>query len=107
MDDIDVFAHSATLLACLLLAGCGGSGTASPDTATASPPATIVAPPVSPFVELSFAYEAHRIGTKDIVPPYIYAGVNYPGGVADILIGQATWGTFCPLLSVICNAMSR
>lgn len=79
-----VFAHSATLLACLLLAGCGGSGTASPDTATASPPATIVAPPVSPFVELSFAYEAHRIGTKDIVPPYTYAGVNYPGGVADI-----------------------
>ncbi len=76
-------AHFATLSACLLLAGCGGSGTASPDAAVIAPPAT-VAPPVTPFVELSFAYEAHRLGTKDIVPPYTYAGVNYPGGVADI-----------------------
>jgi hypothetical protein len=75
---------------CVLLSGCGGGGTGSSgNTATTnpsqpSPTSTPTPPAVAPFVELKFAYEVHRFGTKDTVPPYTYAGVNYPGGVADI-----------------------
>lgn len=79
------FSHYSIIAVCLLLAGCGGSGAAPEPTPTA--PVTVAPPtppPVAPFVELVFAYEAHRLSSKEVVPPYTYAGVNYPGGIADI-----------------------
>ena len=78
--------HLVRALTSVLLVGCGGGGThSSPNTATTIQPAPSPTPPaVAPFVELKFAYEAYRFGTKDTVPPYTYAGVNHPGGVADI-----------------------
>jgi len=81
-----LISHSVVTLISVLLAGCGGGGTGSSgNTATTNQPAPSPTPTaVAPFVELKFAYEAHRFGTRDIVPPYTYAGVNYPGGVADI-----------------------
>jgi hypothetical protein len=71
--------NSLLALIPLLVMGCGGGG-------TGSAPNTIPVPPpvATPFVELRFAYEAHRFATKDVVPAYTYAGVTYPGGVADI-----------------------
>jgi hypothetical protein len=71
--------NSLLALIPLLLMGCGGGGTGSAQNAVSTPP-----PVVAPFVELKFAYEAHRFATKDVVPAYTYAGVTYPGGVADV-----------------------
>ncbi len=33
---------------------------------------------------LTKAYQIHSFSTRDMVPEYVYAGVTYPGGVADI-----------------------
>jgi hypothetical protein len=65
-----------------LLASCGGGSSGSATNTSTPDPSPITA--TAPFVEIKFAYEVHRFATKDLVPPYTYAGVNYPGGVADI-----------------------
>jgi hypothetical protein len=83
------FSFAALTLApfcAFLLASCGGgssgsaanAGTPNLSQVTSTPAAT------APFIEIKFAYEVHRFATRDLVPPYTYAGVNYPGGVADI-----------------------
>jgi hypothetical protein len=65
-----------------LLASCGGGSSGSATNTSTPDPSPVTA--IAPFIELKFAYEVHRFATKDLVPPYTYAGVNYPGGVADI-----------------------
>jgi hypothetical protein len=65
-----------------LLASCGGGSSGSATNTSTPDPSPVTA--TAPFIELKFAYEVHRFATKDLVPPYTYAGVNYPGGVADI-----------------------
>lgn len=71
--------NSVLALIPLLLVGCGGGGTGSAQNTVPIPPSV-----VAPFVELKFAYEAHRFSTKDAVLAYSYAGQIYLGGVADI-----------------------
>lgn len=65
-----------------LLASCGGGSSGSATNTSTPDPSPVTA--TAPFIELKFAYEVHWFATKDLVPPYTYAGVNYPGGVADI-----------------------
>ena len=59
--------------------GCGGGGAGPVQNIVPTPP-----PVVAPFIELKFAYEAHRFATMDVVPAYTYAGVTYPAGLANI-----------------------
>ena len=70
----------------LLLAGCGGGDTAGQSTPVVQAPQATI----DPFVQLTFAYEAYRFGTRDIVPEYTYAGVTYPNGVASIFAQAST-----------------
>ena len=85
-----LISYSAVTLISVLLISCGSGGSGSTgQTATTNPSqlsstSTSMPTAVAPFVELKFAYEVYRFGTRDTVPPYTYAGVNYPGGVADI-----------------------
>ena len=75
------------LLPVFLLYGCGGE---QPHTnlvqiPTLSPtPIPTPSPAATPFVALKFAYEAHRLSNRDVVPEYTYAGVVYSGGLAAI-----------------------
>jgi hypothetical protein len=74
-----LISNSALALIPLILMGCGGGGAGSAQNIVPTPP-----PVVAPFVELKFAYEAHRFATTDVVPAYTYAGVTYPAGLANI-----------------------
>jgi hypothetical protein len=83
------FSFAALTLApfgAFLLASCGGGSSSSATNAGTPGSSQVTSTPAAtaPFVEIKFAYEAHRFATRDLVPPYTYAGVNYPGGVADI-----------------------
>jgi hypothetical protein len=75
-----LISNSVLALIPLLVMGCGGGGGAGPAQNTIPIPPPVVAP----FVELKFAYEAHRFATTDVVPAYTYAGVTYPAGLANI-----------------------
>lgn len=72
-------------LIAMLLYGCGGEGSQAAPSAAAANAAPAAAPAlVAPFIELKFSYEAHRLATSEVIPPYTYAGEQFPGGVADI-----------------------
>lgn len=78
------------LTACATLAACGGGSS----TSSSSPVATIptgTTPPTAPTppvtytsATLSKSYQIHKASSSDVVPEYVYAGVTYPKGVADI-----------------------
>lgn len=79
---------SIMALMTVLLGSCGGEGAApAPSTNTANAAPAPAPPVVAPFIELKFSYEAHRLATSEVIPPFTYAGEQFPGGIADIIPG--------------------
>ena len=78
------FALSLTGIAfSILLASCGGEDTPAPLNSPSPTP-----PPPAPITytsaTLSKSYQIHTVSSSDVVPEYVYAGVTYQRGIADI-----------------------
>ena len=67
----------------ILLASCGGEDASAPlngPSPTSPPPAPITYTSAT----LSKSYQIHTVSSSDVVPEYVYAGVTYQKGIADI-----------------------
>lgn len=76
---------------CVTLTACGGGGSTSSSGPIVTiptgptPPAPPPPPPITyTSATLSKSYQIHKASSSDVVPEYVYAGVTYPKGIADI-----------------------